>query len=317
MSILNISPQHKAGLAWWRRHSSAGVLGLFVVATACTSDVQAPAPPLQRDFLTGAAALALQSDGHFAMPNNVVNPIGEVSRAQAVEITRRYLLDVGHSLIGAWSTNFGSPIALADLAPCKQPLYAAGPYASISGNMSEGAARMLGPHWVVPICVDGGRIAVVLSFSAQATDLVVPTGVNPPYETGDMLSFGVPATSDVSLYEPEAAAALAYASTGRRVTEVPLLVMNPRPEVPQLVRWRVQLEAPVLLEGHTSAASRSRSALLVGFASVFRISGLLDIDPAAPVPMASIHDGGTKSTLQTQLSPLAPAPVEVVTARQP
>lgn len=292
------------------------VLGGIALVAGCTSDGRPSAPTLDRAFLTGAAAAALRSDGKFAMPDSVVNPPGQITRAQAVTIARRYVKDVGPSLIGPWSTVFGSPLALAELAACKSPLYAATPYTAIVGDVSDAVAKELGPHWIVPICTSGGRIAVVLSFSARATTLVVPADANPQYELADMLSVGIPEDADVSWYEPESAAALAFARTGVRVTEVPTLVMNPRPEAPLLVRWKVPLEAPVTVVGKKSGASRSRTAVLAGFGVVFRESGLLDVAPDT-APRSSMVDRNTKATLQLSLSPEAPAPVEPVTPGKP
>ena len=292
------------------------VLGGMALIAGCTNDGRPSAPTLERAFLTGAAAAALRSDGKFAMPDSVVNPLGQVTRAQAVTITRRYVKDVGPSLVGGWSTFFGSRLSLAELAPCKAPVYAATPYTAIVGDVSDAVAKELGPHWIVPICTSGGRVAVVLSFSARATTLVVAAGANLHYELADVLSVGIPADADASWYEPESAAASAFARTGVRVTEVPTLVMNPRPEVPLLVRWRVPLEAPVTVVGAKSGASRSRTAVLVGFGVVFRESGLLDVAPDS-APRSSMLDRNTKATLQLGLSPAAPAPVEFVTPREP
>lgn len=287
-------------------------LAAIVLAVGCVSDVAPAASRLEPTFVTGAAAAALRKDGKFAMPDSVVDPPGQIRRAQAVAIARRYVVDIGPLLVGSWSKIFGSPLEVSDLAPCKNPLYAASPYVSMPNDLAEATTRLLDPHWVVPVCT-GGHVAVVLSFSARDTDLAVPPPANPHYETADMLSVGVPADADASFYEPEAAALLAYTRTGRRVKAVPQLVMNPYPEVPQLIRWRIEMETPVRVVGSQSANTRLRDALLIGFGPLFRTSGLYDVDDARASGSITVFDAKRRGPVSVALSSLAPAPVERVT----
>jgi hypothetical protein len=292
--------------------------GLTVVLTALAllscGDQEAPTIPRQLDraYLTGAAEQALQPDGRFAFPDSVVSPVNQLNEGQARSLALMFVDAFASSLRDSWSELHGAKVDTKALKVCDRALYAMSPYTSFSRDVSELVSRTFGPHWVVPMCGDNERVQVVISFSALATEMLSDPKPNEarPWERGHFGSFGVPANAKGELYSPEAAVETAFNHTRQRVTQIPLLVMSPRPKAPGLVRWRIELEAPVTVVGSESRASRSVRSIWVGFGSVLGLSGLLDRKPN-PQELLEWQDKDGRSFSVT-LSPLAPAGVEMV-----
>jgi hypothetical protein len=289
-----------------------------VSLSACSE--QSAIQPLARltpEHVTAAAAAALRSDGRFQLQASVVNPPGELSEQQARIFALRYVKAVGQFLRDSWSSSHGAVVDPAALIVCgDRAFHAVSPYASVTGDASEYITRVVGPQWIVPLCGQGGTLQVILSVSSLATELAA-NGPTLPYGRANAISFGFPKIANGSLLTPEGAAQYAFTQSGRRVSSVPELVANPRPEAPHLVRWRMDIEAPVELKGLVSGTSRARSTLLVGFGEIFKSSGMLDFNPSAATPLLSWMDPGTKSTVAAVLSPFAPTGVELVTRERP
>jgi len=289
------------------------VLTFVALSVACSDEAPTFPVRVDRSFVTGPAALALQPDGRFALPDSVTNPPSEISESQARAIAQSYVVAAGPSLRGVWSELHGSPVDIARLRLCDRALYAITPYTGFSAEVSEVATRTFGPHWVVPMCGASGRVQVVITFSSLATELAPEPEANKPrpWERGHLGSFGVPASAASDLYSPEAAATKAFNATRRGIAQVPVLVMSPMPADPGLVRWRIGLETAVTVVGAESRSERSVQSLFVGFGSVLGVSGLLDRKPGAEV-MVDWKDIANRQPFSVTLSPLAPAGVELV-----
>lgn len=293
----------------------AVVIFFAAVLAACFDRTSAPsAPKLERAFVTGAAADALQGDGRFTLPDAVINPVGMIGEQQARRIALDYSRAVAPYFSARWSREHGAEVNVVQLKACDRAIYAASAYVSIAGNTSEITQRTFGPHWIVPMC-SGGQTQIVVSFSAQSIELLEPPGVGKPipYHRTDFLSFGVPTQAASSLYSPEAVAAEAFRGTGKRVATVPVLVMSPHPAPPVLVRWRIDLESAVRVRGKDSGVPRERSSLFVGFGNGFGSSGLLDHNPQSDNAVLSWTDPITKALIRAVLLSTAPANIEVVT----
>ncbi len=288
---------------------------LAVLVTGCFGEEGVNAPPkrLTPEFVTGAAAAALQSNGRFAFDVSVVRPPGQIAEDQAKAIAGRFVREMAPYLLALWSTDHGAAIEPTSLKACDRALYAASAYEALTGDYSEITQRTWGPQWVVPMCGSEGQPQVVVSFSSQAVELAsVPPSSPAPWERASIASFGIPRSASRWMYNPEQATAYAFAQTGRRIRSVPQLVAPLRPESPTLVRWRVDLEGPVSVTGRESAITRQRTTLLVGFGVQFSESGLLDLNPQAIRTTATWTDPVTKSEVRAVPSPLSPAGVEVV-----
>ena len=294
-------------------------LATIVLGCSDPSPMTEPTARITPTEVTSALAATLTPDGRFVLPVSFVNPPGELNETQAKAIASRYVRDVASSLASSWSSDHGAPVRAGDLTVCAQALYAATPYTTLSGaRVSEITVRTFGPHWVVPMCA-GRHPQVVVSFSSQATELTTELSSENkplPWERADIRSFGVPLGAAASLFTPEGAAQRAYVAAGKRVSSVPELVMNPMPSSPVLVRWRMNLEAPVTVKGARSSVARERTTILVGFGETFKSSGLLDSDAQGEPTPLRWTDAVTKEPFTLVLATRVPAPVELVTREQ-
>ena len=314
-------PNRAISTRWGTPRASRAALAALLVLAACTSDDGVNAPPkrLTPEFVTGAAAEALQQDGRFTFAPAVTQPRDQLTEAQARTIALHFVRVMAPYLNDSWNRYHGAAVVATALKACDRALYAATPYVSITGNTSELTRRTFGPHWVVPLCVPGGPPQVVVAFSSQATELVTtPSSAPTPWERAAITAFGVPRTAASWMYNPEQATAYVFRQTGRRVRSVPELVMSPMPISPVLVRWRVDLEGPVSVVGGQSAATRQRATLFVGFAEQFSESGLLDFSGVG-TREATLNwpDLLTRDPVSAVLSPLAPTGLELVRRATP
>ena len=307
-----------------QQHTGAVLLlfTLAIIAGACSEppSVNAPHALLKPEYVTGAAASALQPNGRFTLPSSVIDPVGQVSAEEAKAIATRYVREVAPFLIGSWIGAHGATINPNVLAPCDRALYASTPYALMAGGLSELSLRTFGPHWVVPLCASNGQAQIVVSFSALATEVALalnsPKGVLQTARA-DIAAVGLPKAASPAMYSPESAASYAFTKTGKRVSNVPELVMTPMPQVPSLVRWHVVLEEPVSLRGLESATARQRVSLFVGFSDRFTSSGLLDRNPSVALAHLSWTDPVTQVRFSPVLLSTAPANLELVTRERP
>jgi len=309
----------------YRRTKKANAFCLIAVAAivlGCSdpSPMTEPRARITPAEVTPGLAATLTADGQFVLPISAVNPPGEINEEQAKAIANRYVREVASSLAGSWEDDHGAAVRANELASCARALYAGNPYATLRGTrVSEITVRTFGPHWVVPMCA-GGQLQVVVSFSSQATELtsdLTSAKIPLPWERADIRSFGVPLGVAGSLFTPEGAAQRAFVAAGKRVASVPMLIMNPMPSSPVLVRWRMDLEAPVIVTGTHSSVSRARNAVLVGFGETFKSAGLLDEDPQGEPAALLWTDVVTKEPFTLALTALAPARVELVTRENP
>jgi hypothetical protein len=296
------------------------IFGIFPSACSDTSLLTQPRVRLDPADVTEAVAAGLTPDGRFVLPTSVVNPPGQLSEAQAKSIATRYVKDVARSRLSEWTAEHGAAIQPKELNPCDRALYAANPYTSLNGaNLSEITIRTFDAHWVIPMCGQAHQLQIVVSFSALATELTANLGSTKPlpWERSNVMSFGVPAGAAGSMYSPEGVARYAFTAGGKRVNSIPELIMTPMPKAPVIVRWRLDLEAPITVTGEHSAVTRDRSTVLVGFGDTYKSAGLLDSDPKAEQPNVSWIDPVTNASFTVVLAPHAPNGVEIVTRRNP
>lgn len=291
------------------------ILGLAILACSeAPAATESPARVRPSQVVPSLAA-SLTSNERFILPALATNPPGEIAESQARSIAQRYVRDMASSLTHSWSADHGADVAPIALIPCDRAVYAANPYESLTGpNVSEVTVRTFGPHWVVPLC-KGGQPQVVVSFSSLAVELsegVMDTSRLVPWARADVRSFGVPLGTSASAFTPEGAAVRAFSITGRRVSTIPELIMNPMPQSPVLVRWRVDLEAPVVLRGARSGVTRQLTSVMSGFGRTFKESGLLDFDSTGEPPNLEWTDAVTREPFTVVLRDRAPAAVELL-----
>lgn len=260
------------------------MLALVTVLTATSCSVSEPRQPLDivdPTWVSGEAAARLDQSGRFPVDRSVeAMNAAQISFETAVAQARAWLTTFGPTRMAALSEERGEFIDPGVLSPCERSYYARRTYEEQSTDHPRAVRRPFSPYWLVGLCDRDGRTVILLAVSALNDDVAVvdgqirlPTGM-----TGaEFKSFGVPKGFNHIPISPEAAVAIAYAVTGRRVVTVPTLHMPPYGIFTANARWRLELESPVRVK-IADGTSLLTDELWVGYGSA-----LLEADIAAPV----------------------------------
>jgi hypothetical protein len=241
------------------RPSAIPVLITLATAIACgdrqPSEPQADRrPPDLSTAVIGAAAANLK-DGEFQLASTPpVTTIPQITAAQAEAIALAWRAPFGTPRREYLTREHGAPVEPEQLSTCGRTFYAASafdpPAPSVASDpMQLATARAFGPWWIVPLCAADGTPAVALAISAYAADLTIEHGslVLPTRGGNWFLAQGVPPGTTRWPVTPEDAAARAAGSSGRRVTEVPMLIAPPFVKGrPQDARWLLNLDGPAI-----------------------------------------------------------------------
>ncbi|MGI8498248.1 MAG: hypothetical protein ACR2OG_11775 [Gemmatimonadaceae bacterium] len=242
-----------------------------VIFAACRDTTAPPAPPPARvdpKYLAGNAARALGPNGQFILPAPVPQGVyAEISEAYADSIATAFVRGYGQFRLGDYEQIHGARINLAALVRCGRTFYVASAYEPLPLQVPLNWRKAYGPEWMVTFC-DGGVPALGVSMPAYDTDVQVIAGqlIDPPEHYALISAEGIPLRLGSMPLAPEAMAELAARLTGRRVTEVPQLVMRPGPipTVPQSALWRIRLEAPIRVQGRVSGSTSDTDELSAG-----------------------------------------------------
>lgn len=229
---------------------------------------------VSRDWVTGAAAEALGPDGRFILPGPRSPGPLEISeanaRAQAVGWARMIAqitpaggiqtFAPGNGLEFApggsgLERDYGGKIPFAQLRDCGRSLYAESGYAPVPVDAPRFVLNGFGAYWIVRLCAPAGEIPVVLAVSTTSEFVVLDGRLQPSPSAramgNEFRSVAIPRGTPEYPLEPEAAVAVAFRTTGRRVSEIPVFVQRvadygrPEPFYPQNGRWHITLESPV------------------------------------------------------------------------
>ena len=240
-------------------------------------------PTVSRDWVTGAAAAALGPDGRFVMPaprSPAPLEISEASaRAQAVGWARMIAQMTPAGGIQSFAPgsglefapggtglerDYGGKIPFAQLRDCGRALYAESGYAPVPETAPRFVLNGFGSYWIIRLCAPAGDAPIVLAVSTTSEFVVSDGRLRPsPSATAmgnEFRSVAIPRATPAYPLEPEAAVAIAFRTTGLRVSEIPVFVQRvadygrPDPFVPQAGRWHVTLESPVHGVGVASGA---------------------------------------------------------------
>jgi hypothetical protein len=243
--------------------------GLLVTLIAACTDQNASLAPGHgaglEQFVTGAAANALNATGQFTMPPAASEELPVISQAQAesfaLGLIKRSVADGG--LAGA-ETERGMSIAWSDLSVCRRTLYAKSSWLPLDASVAAspyGPAlqRGYGPYYLVSLCDQGRAPALLIAVSAYSTDLSLEDGmIVYPRVGGAWFQWrGIPPDQEAELaVGPEQAVRYAAQFTGRKVTAVPDLILPDRKDGGAAdARWRVELDSPVTLRTKHSGQS--------------------------------------------------------------
>ena len=219
--------------------------------------------------LMGAALQALGPDGRFMQASVPFDPmLPTLSQQEAEGAIAEYLRTFGPSDAFFLSQSRGEPINVAALTACGPALYAESSLSPPPDSLIYHFRVYLGPYWVQYLC-EAGVEKVIVSVGAYAKSLA---GLNfdsaASFSLDALLSvsfrtFGLPVGVRPPIH-PEEAAARVAALTGRRVSEIPRLVMPRTPGSQNSSMWAVELDSSTTVKGVTSGAVRARQVLLYG-----------------------------------------------------
>lgn len=290
-----------------------------VSLSSCT----APEPPtsgiiigISPAYLTGEAAQSLDSDGRFILsppqPNVVEEEIGE---ARAEEIAVAFVSTYARYRKQEYEALHGAPIDVAVLRPCGRLVFAVTPYESLDDFVPYVARKAVGSHWLVTFC-QLGQPTISVSVPALSADVEIIDGriILPPGSGAGLHSFGIPPGFQAVPITPEAAAYRAATVTGRRVSEVPRLLLRPGLTVPQSALWLIRLESQIETRGNITGEVSSSDVIIVGHdfgwtePKLFRFRN--DSESAGVDSLRFTTDAGTSSAVPLRAKPGMPTAVE-------
>lgn len=263
---------HLLRLADFRTRTPATAALFFAgVVLGCKADrVAGPEwPRVEASMVVGEAAAALGPDGRFQLPDAPGAVTGrEVTREKAIQIAKAFVHDFAPLAIAWWEEYYGARINARELVVCDdRAFYAASNYI-IEPSASVSIRREIGGHWLVAFCSGGNRQAVSVSFSAEATEIGVHLDRAlqlSDMNAGNFFDIGIPAKFPHIPVPPESAVEFIFKIAGLRVKDVPELVLPPQGYAPQVARWRLVLEKPVLLRGSKTGRELVTPEVYVGF----------------------------------------------------
>jgi hypothetical protein len=251
-----------------------------MLPVACRDERAPTEPRLSSAWLTGNATEALGADGRFRLHTVQRHPLTEITAAQATLIASTWTHSYGPWLRGAFEQDRGASVDPRRVEPCGRVFYADTPYQDLPPTASHTIQTVFGPWWLVTLCDERGP-AVSLAVSAYSTNLQVHGGTI----TGignELFATGIPTKLSSVPISPEEAVQLAVSETGARVSEVPSLVMAPRPSSPQTAKWLITLDRPIAIRGLHSGTTRTTNTIFVGFEDTWHTKAIQASDPSAP-----------------------------------
>lgn len=277
LGVFHVAPHHGARFA----RAACFSVCLALALSACrntTGPARVPdlVGPDVRPWTTGAAARNLDSAGHFQLlapttpPSSYPITTAAGATALVVAFLRAFAypeVSIGGALGEHLQQQHGAPIDFSRIRPHSRVYFAISPYDTVPEGVPIFVRKAIGPAFVVHMMQDRELVISTMS-SALNTDLWVrPDGRigMPPVGGGAFRSAGVPTTQHTGMpLSPELAVQMVAAATGRRVREVPELVLPRRSFIGQYARWRLVLDSPATVTIEGRSERRTVSEVYVG-----------------------------------------------------
>jgi hypothetical protein len=217
-------------------------------------------------YVTGAAAQNLDSNGHFALsqpPHPDGRPIIDADRAK--ELAMAFVRTWAPWLRRGLEKDRDGPINFAALKPDARVYFAEAPYSPFPEGFHPAFVRGHGSYFVVTL-KDGAEPVMVVSVAAHTTEIKIDSrGELEPEVFGgnEFVATAIARVENVGWgyrpTNPEQAVDRVGRATGARTAEVPHLIhvhafMSPAPS-----RWRLELDRPVNVR--TRAAGHARNGI--------------------------------------------------------
>jgi hypothetical protein len=217
-------------------------------------------------ILTGEAAAHVDGHGGYVLPAaRAPDDVPMITAERAKELAVAFVHTYGRSHAPGWAMHRGAPLSTAGLRVSHRVFYAESPF----GRVPDGYGwprRVFGP-WYIVTFEDGGEPVLGVAVSAYSTDVAIENGIllEPALDQGERfvsravaLSPGVPAP--YTPVSPEQAVKIAAERTGRRVSDVPRLVLRNAAWHPLYSLWHVSLDREIWIEHRAVKGSSAPGA---------------------------------------------------------
>lgn len=233
-------------IATWR----VGAIALALMTPLACRDTTVVTTPdnarLNRAFVTGGAAAALDADGRFVLGSGRSWTRSELNESDAKALADVYVHRFARTNAGFHERLRGKPINFEKLRPCGRAYYARSPYEEPAAGVPDAIVNVIAPRWIFTFCEDANDAAMSVAVATTATHLVMRDGrIDPMSLRGsEFYGLGVPAGKSMTV-SPERAVERVATESGRRVAEVPVLVLPGLPWEPLAARWLLVTEAAI------------------------------------------------------------------------
>jgi hypothetical protein len=242
---------------------------LMIVGAACTDAGRAPtqigAPIDVRAFVTSEVASSLDPQGFFVFPD-MPGDATHISAARAREIAAAEVATFESFNRTSLEKQRGAPIDLAALRVEPRVFYAESPYIQdIPSDVHPAIRKYAGPYYIVTLSDQSGPV-LSAAISAYDTDVAISNGliVLAKRNGGDFRVQAVRTSAGLPI-APEHAARIASEALHVPISAVPVLILPSNSYVPQVARWRLQLQRPVSVRGARSGRVADVQTVYVGF----------------------------------------------------
>lgn len=244
---------------------AVAVLSLWTLA-GCEDPVSPPRNPSVREWVTGAAATALDRDGHFVFPpTSIQSPYATITEARAAALALAYVRTFASSpsFLNLLEGRHGSKFDLATMTADARVEFAETPYEPVPLDYSAYDRDRAGPAFFVRL-LNRGMPAVSVSVSAHLTELAI--GANgkfvPPSTSEGFEATGIPVGSGWSYpISPESATIIVARATGAKVEQLPALLRPHRTYGDLFARWKLRLDRAVTVRSLASSITQTTDSL--------------------------------------------------------
>ena len=255
------------------RSAGLGCIGLAATlgGSACRSDLTGPTAPalaVKPEWVTGAAAAALDATGSFAYPPAM---FAHISPARADSVARAVVafeIDIEGPVAstGVLASDGGGPVHLSSLRACNRLFYVPNATGPLPAQVDSQTRRFAGSHYVRGMCSAPGEPELSVEVADAPSSITITAGafVAPWVGNSEWSAFALPAALlDHGLpVSPELAVSLVAQATGVRIMAPPdpmqaysggLMARYPA----LCMIWHVVLERPVQVRGAVATYARS------------------------------------------------------------
>jgi hypothetical protein len=219
---------------------------------------------VDRAYVTGAAAAALDADGRFRLETGSGWQRPELSEVQAAALADVYAFRLAPTLPSWFERHRGAKIDFASLRRCGRAFYAFSPYVEPPDALLAGRVNAVASRWMFTYCDGEESPAISVAVATTATHLRIVNGRidGSTWRGMEFHGAGIPLGTTAPILPERAAERLAQES-GARVASVPRLMLTGVGYFPQSARWMLDLDRDVTAR-NPQGVGRSGRQFFVG-----------------------------------------------------